>query len=1415
MGQCEFELSSFEEFFTRVGCLDVIDRLQQIEEPDANGKTVYSARMTEMRAFVLREFHHHPNGDGVFLSNLHRFLRTLHSLDLRTALWDDIFAFMASLDRFFLEQEHFQLLERKAKLESQVRAGAAPRKTASLTEGGLQRSIEVSLACSARSEATEDSSRCKEEEREDAESFYGSEMEEEDAGKVSGDAGQTSEETFRAPPAPPHAPRMTLVRDPWDPLDMGTKLGISPLMLASMNGHTTIVKLLIESNADVNQCIETNRNTALTLACFQGRTECVRVLVEKGANLEWRSKNGLNALMEAANGGFHEIGKILVDAGAEVDCAPVPSTKDTPLTIAAEKGHAKFCQLLIDNGAQVNLRNKKGCSPLWLACQNGHFDVVQALVGCGSADVDARDNRQMSCILTAFKRGHENIVRTLVDYIHCYPSEDEMTRYCREVKMNGNNSYLLSVYDRCKKAILDAKKKKEAEANQIANSLLEEVEMQQKIKESQKAKKREKKLKQKKKGKNDDDDSSVTGVSNTRTYDSEPPSPVASRSASEVRAAEAPGKNKPVAAVVEAPPEPAEDEEDEPEKGESSKKKKKRKNKVKGKAAADGADQVSAPITVAAPPAAAKSATVETPAATPKKPSTSSGPAVKKLEPVNAVTTPRPSTAPVQPTPPQPVDVDDNDENQWLSPSPPDVDEWIQQRSRSQKSSSTNAAAATTSHAQLPNQFELSSKNDPRRTLTNTLRQEGWKEVVGRSKRFKVPTSAIARIIGKAGTNINAIRASTCAHIEIEKNKPGINDRLITVRGTSEAVAEAYHIIKTLSDNPDRDLEELLRQTKLNSAEITRATVSQPSDVPVLIKPVPMPAEIESRRPRPSTQAPPAQAAATTHSTQVFTNSQMQQHRPQPPPPPPISTAAVVSTTAPENYSSVVAASSQQKRSSIHSSSSKESQEAVARVAADRDQQSANSPVSQRASPKGMASSSPGGAGDARNAQPVRSPAPASSPAMVKKTTVSGAIRPPPPSPQVLMKQQQQPQPVEEPKVVRLPTPTTCSSSQASSPSKPPSTVPPTTPGKSSTILGTLYQDLMMERNHWMPEPSLDLNFFTKDSLGPSSGPSDYQHQITPRESRLGSVFASGFDSSSLQSSSSSSNLTPQFGGFSANRPASLPQDLRASRQSDTSDYGVGGPIHNGFISPGYPTVNNNNSGMDPYSGGGSAYPPGTYGALANGHASSSIKYHPHGDSDEWLTNGGGVSGFSGSGGGGYSAFPKSDVDTERFMQLAANLAANLDQEQYFPLSGGGSQYGGNGRRGMMNGGSDFDSTSHDLGYNFDEPIPPVVSRGSRLMKPPTDSSGFGLGNGNYGGGNAPSSLGGYGWDSSLFGFGASGDPTALGTFGPISSAVPNAAGNRGTTRVNGSGGGLGGPSSKDAMKTSPQQQSSGDRRNY
>lgn len=42
--------------------------------------------------------------------------------------------------------------------------------------------------------------------------------------------------------------------------------------------------------SDINAQIETNRNTALTLACFQGRHEVVQLLVDRRAYVEHRAK---------------------------------------------------------------------------------------------------------------------------------------------------------------------------------------------------------------------------------------------------------------------------------------------------------------------------------------------------------------------------------------------------------------------------------------------------------------------------------------------------------------------------------------------------------------------------------------------------------------------------------------------------------------------------------------------------------------------------------------------------------------------------------------------------------------------------------------------------------------------------------------------------------------------------------------------------------------------------------------------------------------------------------------------------------------------------------------------------------------------------------------------------------------------
>lgn len=51
-----------------------------------------------------------------------------------------------------------------------------------------------------------------------------------------------------------------------------------------------------------------------------------------------------------------------------------------------------------------------------------------------------------------------------------------------------------------------------------------------------------------------------------------------------------------------------------------------------------------------------------------------------------------------------------------------------------------------------------------------------------RSKKVSVPLNAISRVIGRGGSNINAIRGATGAHIEVEKQSKGQGERIITIK---------------------------------------------------------------------------------------------------------------------------------------------------------------------------------------------------------------------------------------------------------------------------------------------------------------------------------------------------------------------------------------------------------------------------------------------------------------------------------------------------------------------------------------------------------------------------------------------------------------------------------------------------------
>lgn len=51
----------------------------------------------------------------------------------------------------------------------------------------------------------------------------------------------------------------------------------------------------------------------------------------------------------------------------------------SPLFVACHNGHVKTVKLLLENGADINVCNTDGESPLLIACLNGHVEIAVLL----------------------------------------------------------------------------------------------------------------------------------------------------------------------------------------------------------------------------------------------------------------------------------------------------------------------------------------------------------------------------------------------------------------------------------------------------------------------------------------------------------------------------------------------------------------------------------------------------------------------------------------------------------------------------------------------------------------------------------------------------------------------------------------------------------------------------------------------------------------------------------------------------------------------------------------------------------------------------------------------------------------------------------------------------------------------------
>ena len=76
---------------------------------------------------------------------------------------------------------------------------------------------------------------------------------------------------------------------------------ITPLIAASSEGHLEIVKLLIDSKADIS-AKDKDETSSLMAAAAKGHTDIVEALLKAGANVNDQNVDGYTVLMFAYNG---------------------------------------------------------------------------------------------------------------------------------------------------------------------------------------------------------------------------------------------------------------------------------------------------------------------------------------------------------------------------------------------------------------------------------------------------------------------------------------------------------------------------------------------------------------------------------------------------------------------------------------------------------------------------------------------------------------------------------------------------------------------------------------------------------------------------------------------------------------------------------------------------------------------------------------------------------------------------------------------------------------------------------------------------------------------------------------------------------------------------------------------------------
>ncbi|WP_264687638.1 ankyrin repeat domain-containing protein [Wolbachia endosymbiont (group B) of Erynnis tages] len=178
----------------------------------------------------------------------------------------------------------------------------------------------------------------------------------------------------------------------------------TPLHFAAQGGNLDIAQFLLDKGADI-EVENTYNEKPLHLAVDANRLNVVNLLLDRGANLKATEMYGRASLDLAIQKGYEDIVEVLKQKQLDLD---------KELLISTEKGDLEKVRDGIRQGANVNVQDGQGWTPVFLAIQKNNFNIVELLLN-NNADIKVKDNEGWTPIHWTVQLGSLDVVKRLVE----------------------------------------------------------------------------------------------------------------------------------------------------------------------------------------------------------------------------------------------------------------------------------------------------------------------------------------------------------------------------------------------------------------------------------------------------------------------------------------------------------------------------------------------------------------------------------------------------------------------------------------------------------------------------------------------------------------------------------------------------------------------------------------------------------------------------------------------------------------------------------------------------------------------------------------------------------------------------------------------------------------------------------------